>query len=197
VTEQHRKDGTSNQTAEVVVDEAAIDPVRDVIEGSMPVLLMYLLNGVEQANRYAFDSSLRLDYAEYMRRIAGQLVSVPAEAKALGRMQLKGFLDSVGRPELVAVIDNALSAAAGHNEEKPKSIRSLANYITPSKIAIDLHPYGHGNVLAAAQAVDHLVGPINQAMPAKFGGWASTLGRAVQHLARAKLGMHPDWGRLA
>lgn len=194
IAEQHREGGPRNKTAEIVAAEAADDPVKDPIDGAMPVLLMYLLNGMEQANRYAFDCTLAIDYAAYMRMIADQLNKVPLKARHQGMQQLEGFLHSVGRPELGSELRDMLHSDEVQSIKRVGRLRPLKSYLTPEKIALDLGTYGCGNVLAAVQAVDYLIGPINDRMPDPLLAWTKTMLRGVGHLTSAKLGFRPEWG---
>jgi len=54
----------------------------------------------------------------------------------------------------------------------------------------------HGNVLAAAQAADYILGPITATMPAHINGWLGALMRALMHIVRGGVGRRPAWGAL-
>ena len=71
----------------------------------------------------------------------------------------------------------------------------LSTYLTASKVAIDLRTCHGGNVLAAAQAADFLLGATPTG-PGQSQRWRGVIARASLLIARGLIGQRPDWGRL-
>ena len=197
VAAQHRP-GDSNESARRVAQEAMDDPVREPLPMPYPVLGFYLLNGLEQARRHAFDGDFPLDYRAYFRMIEAQLGDVGGEARQRGLALLEGL--AAGLPNR----DDALADVAGKRARleqnapppvarwrKPAIITRLdsLSMIELSRLTLDLKPRGLADVAGAARMADWLIGgseAVETADPEHR--WRCTQLRAVQ----AIFGRVPD-----
>lgn len=175
IAAQHRA-GDANDSARLVAEEAAADPVIEPLPMPFPALGFYLLNGLEQANRLVYGGTLALDMKAYSGMILDQLAGLGQEARQRGLALLRdcaphpmpddalhAFLAARG-PELMSL--PALPARKPSN----RLIRRLESLslIEPGRIGVDLKPRGLATIDGAARMADFLIGesrewPINAA----------------------------------
>lgn len=196
VAEQHMSGGSRNNTADAVALEALSDPVKDPIDGKMPILLMYLLNGVEQGNRCAFDGKLKIDYEVYIKKIVDGLRKIPHSEMLRGRGQIQQFLNSISREELSYLLSGLSTSNGAVAEGRQQRFSRVSNYVTPHKVALNLSAY-QGNVLAAVEAADYLLGLNSNSLPGNFVGWMGLASRGLEYMIKDKFGIRPNWGSLA
>ncbi|MGL5448590.1 MAG: glycosyltransferase family 2 protein [Rhabdaerophilum sp.] len=165
IAAQHRTDD-ANDSARRVAEEAADDPVIEPLAMPFPVLGFYLLNGLEQANRLAFEGKLDLDKKAYAGMILDQLAKTGPEARKLG-------LDLLNRYTQDGTQDADLSAFLAERFPKLMAMPSPGtarmplpwiqwfeslSLIEPGRIGIDLKPRGLAEIDAAAAMADFLIG---------------------------------------
>lgn len=176
--------------AERFAREAATDPVVDPLPGRLPVIEMYYLSAIEQANRVAFEGRLRPDYGAYLARVGAALAAGGPEKQAEGTRMLRAFVAGLAEPDAaeaaLARIVAAPMPASGAGEGARRWM--LPSYVSGSKVVIDLKRLGAGTIADAARAADQVIGDGRLAGEALAGGWGGVLSRAAPLVLRSLAG---------
>jgi hypothetical protein len=187
IAAQHRADD-SNDSARRVAEEAAADPVIEPLAMPFPVLGLYLLNGLEQANRLVFRQALELDSKAYLGMILDQLAQTGPEARVRGVILLNQFAQNQAQAaELQSLITSRTSELMAQPVPKPASqsnplIRMFESLslIEPGRIGVDLKPRGLAEIDGAARMADFLIGP-STSLPFRPGNrWRAAQMRALR-----------------
>lgn len=186
IAAQHRADD-ANDSARLVAEEAATDPVIEPLAMPFPVLGFYLLNGLEQANRLVFSGSLDLDAKAYGELILNQLGRTGQEARKRGIDLLTQFAqnqaqDAEWKQFIGERTGEIMARPAPDPDARPHHLirffESLS-LIEPGRIGIDLKPRGLAEIDGAARMADFLIGPSADLPMNTASRWRSAQKRAL------------------
>lgn len=187
IAAQHRADD-ANDSARLVAEEAAADPVIEPLAMPFPVLGFYLLNGLEQANRLVFAGSLNLDAKAYCGMILDQLGEVSPEARRRGIGLLTQFAQNQAQEtewqKIISARTGALlmKAAPDPDASPHRLIRFFESLslLEPGRIGVDLKPRGLAEIDGAARMADFLIGPSADLPMNAASRWLSAQKRALK-----------------
>lgn len=187
IAAQHRADD-ANDSARLVAEEAASDPVIEPLAMPFPVLGFYLLNGLEQANRLVFAGSLNLDAKAYCGMILDQLGEVSPEARRRGIGLLTLFAQNQAQEtewqKIIGARSGALLTKATPDPDASphRLIRFFESLslLEPGRIGVDLKPRGLAEIDGAARMADFLIGPSADLPMNAASRWLSAQKRALK-----------------
>lgn len=145
--------------------EMSTDPVVDPMPGKMPVIELYYLNAIEQANRIIYDRALPVAYPIYFERALKSLSASPTADRAAGLASLSALAETLpDRDRLLGLIAGALPMnpvirAARRADTALKRLRRFQpSRITRGMFQVDLKPLGLGSIVDVARTIDYCLG---------------------------------------
>ena len=175
--------------AELFAREAAADPIIDPLPGRLPVIEMYYLNAIEQANRVAFRNELDIDHGAYLRAVGKALAAAGPQKQRQGLAMLDAFVQSLPGPRQASgALEEARAMAPRQTDAVGGRDRwTIPSYVSGSKIVVDLRRLGSATIADAAQTTDRLLGEAHLSGDRVDGRWRDVVVRAVPLVARSLL----------